>query len=157
MSKKQFDLLVIGEINPDLILSGENVTPAFGQAEKLVQAATLTIGSSSAIMSCGAARLALAARQRERLQHLARAPALHERGDAAVRGHLGLARERDHARGVERDRPPPLAHDEIVLERRAAVLAPRYSGEPSFSKAPKSLPHFSGPSSYATQRRPAPS
>jgi sugar/nucleoside kinase (ribokinase family) len=56
---KQFDLLVIGEINPDLILSGEDVTPAFGQAEKLVQAATLTIGSSSAIMACGAARLGL--------------------------------------------------------------------------------------------------
>lgn len=56
---KQFDLLVIGEINPDLILSGENVVPAFGQAEKLIEAATLTIGSSSAIMACGAARLGL--------------------------------------------------------------------------------------------------
>jgi sugar/nucleoside kinase (ribokinase family) len=55
----QFDLLVIGEINPDLILRGEDVTPAFGQAEKLVEDATLTIGSSSAITACGAARLGL--------------------------------------------------------------------------------------------------
>lgn len=53
------DLLVIGEINPDLILRGSDLTPAFGQAEKLVQAATLTIGSSSVIMACGAARLGL--------------------------------------------------------------------------------------------------
>ena len=54
-----FDLLVVGEINPDLVLRGPDLVPAFGQAEKLVQAATLTIGSSSAIMACGAARLGL--------------------------------------------------------------------------------------------------
>ena len=53
-----FDILVAGEINPDLILSG-NVIPEFGQAEKLVDAASLTIGSSSAIFACGAARLGL--------------------------------------------------------------------------------------------------
>ncbi len=53
------DLLVIGEINPDLILRGSDVTPAFGQAEKLVEEAVLTIGSSSVIMACGAARLGL--------------------------------------------------------------------------------------------------
>jgi sugar/nucleoside kinase (ribokinase family) len=56
---KDFDLLVIGEINPDLILAGDDVTPAFGQVEKLVDSAALTIGSSSAIMACGAARLGL--------------------------------------------------------------------------------------------------
>jgi hypothetical protein len=31
----QYDLLVAGEINPDLILSG-NVKPEFGQVEKIV-------------------------------------------------------------------------------------------------------------------------
>jgi len=55
---KPFDILVAGEINPDLILSG-NVIPAFDQTEKLVDSATLTIGSSSAIFACGAARLGL--------------------------------------------------------------------------------------------------
>ena len=55
---KLFDVLVAGEINPDLILAG-NVTPEFGQVEKLVDSATLTIGSSSAIFACGAARLGL--------------------------------------------------------------------------------------------------
>jgi sugar/nucleoside kinase (ribokinase family) len=56
---REFDLLVIGEINPDLILYGEDLAPAYGQQEKLVEAAVLTIGSSSVIMACGAARLGL--------------------------------------------------------------------------------------------------
>lgn len=55
---KPYDILVAGEINPDLILSGD-VQPVFGQVEKLVDAAALTIGSSSAIFACGAARLGL--------------------------------------------------------------------------------------------------
>ena len=53
-----FDILVAGEINPDLILSGD-VIPAFNQVEKLVDSAVLSIGSSSAIFACGAARLGL--------------------------------------------------------------------------------------------------
>jgi sugar/nucleoside kinase (ribokinase family) len=53
-----FDLLVAGEINPDLILSG-NVLPDFGHVENLVESAALTIGSSSVIFACGAARLGL--------------------------------------------------------------------------------------------------
>lgn len=55
---KSFDLLVAGEINPDLILNG-NFSLEFGQTEKLVDSAALTIGSSSAIFACGAARLGL--------------------------------------------------------------------------------------------------
>ena len=55
---KSFDILVAGEINPDLILSGD-VIPEFGQVEKLVDDATLAVGSSSAIFACAAARLGL--------------------------------------------------------------------------------------------------
>jgi sugar/nucleoside kinase (ribokinase family) len=55
---RPFDLLVAGEINPDLILTG-NVTPEFGQVEKIVQDAALAVGSSSVIVACGAARLGL--------------------------------------------------------------------------------------------------
>ncbi len=55
---KIFDVLVLGELNVDLILSGD-VTPAFGQVEKVVDDAVLTAGSSSAIFACGAARLGL--------------------------------------------------------------------------------------------------
>jgi sugar/nucleoside kinase (ribokinase family) len=57
-AKKEFDLVVAGEINPDLILSGD-VVPEFGQVEKLVADASLTVGSSSAILACGAAKLGL--------------------------------------------------------------------------------------------------
>ncbi len=52
------DVLVAGEINPDLILTGD-VRPAFGQIEQLAESATMTVGSSSAIFACGAARLGL--------------------------------------------------------------------------------------------------
>jgi len=55
---RPFDILVAGEINPDLILSGD-VNPEFGQVEKLVESVSLSIGSSSAIFACGAARLGL--------------------------------------------------------------------------------------------------
>jgi sugar/nucleoside kinase (ribokinase family) len=53
-----FDLLVLGDANPDLIVRGD-VTPEFGQAEKLVDRADLVIGGSGAIAACGAARLGL--------------------------------------------------------------------------------------------------
>lgn len=58
MSERAYDVLVIGELNVDLILTGD-VTPVFGQVEKLVDDAVLTIGSSAAIFACGAARLGL--------------------------------------------------------------------------------------------------
>lgn len=53
------DLLVLGDVNPDLVLSDAAMHVAFGQAETLVEDAELTIGGSGAIMACGAARLGL--------------------------------------------------------------------------------------------------
>ncbi|MFV2043535.1 MAG: carbohydrate kinase family protein [Anaerolineales bacterium] len=49
---------MVGEINADLILSG-NVIPAFGQIEQVVDYADLTLGSSAIIFACGAAKLGL--------------------------------------------------------------------------------------------------
>lgn len=54
----EFDILVIGEVNVDLVLTG-NATPVFGQAETLVDDASLTIGGSGTIFACGAAQLGL--------------------------------------------------------------------------------------------------
>ena len=54
----RIDLLVLGDVNPDLILTGD-VVPAFGQAEQLLDGATLSVGGSGAITACGAARLGL--------------------------------------------------------------------------------------------------
>ncbi|MCS7247724.1 MAG: sugar kinase [Anaerolineales bacterium] len=56
---RNIDILVPGEINPDLILNDPNLEPRFGQREVLVQDFEMTIGSSSAIFACGAARLGL--------------------------------------------------------------------------------------------------
>ena len=53
-----YDVLVLGEINVDLILRADEIVPVFGQ-ERLVEDATLTMGSSSVIFACGAARLGL--------------------------------------------------------------------------------------------------
>jgi sugar/nucleoside kinase (ribokinase family) len=55
-----FDVLVLGDANPDLVLRGD-VEPAFGQQEKLVDDALLTVGGSGAIFACAAAKLGLRA------------------------------------------------------------------------------------------------
>lgn len=51
------DLLVIGDINPDIVVSGADVEPRFDQVEKLVESADLVVGGSAAITALGAARL----------------------------------------------------------------------------------------------------
>jgi ribokinase len=53
------DALVIGDANPDLLLTGDAV-PRFGQAETLVESADLMLGGSAAIVACGLARLGVA-------------------------------------------------------------------------------------------------
>jgi ribokinase len=50
------DVLVLGDANPDLVLTGD-VVPTFGQAESLVDSADLVLGGSAAITACGLARL----------------------------------------------------------------------------------------------------
>jgi len=55
----RYDILVFGETNVDLILRGDDLVPSFGQAEKLVDDATLDLGGSSGIFACGAGRLGL--------------------------------------------------------------------------------------------------
>jgi sugar/nucleoside kinase (ribokinase family) len=53
------DLLVVGDCNPDVLVLGADVTPAFGQQEKLVDGIWLVIGGSAAITAVAAARLGL--------------------------------------------------------------------------------------------------
>ncbi|MEV6149854.1 carbohydrate kinase family protein [Nonomuraea sp. NPDC052129] len=54
-----FDLLVIGDANPDVIIGPLDAPLAFEQREQLVGEGALTLGGSAAIMACGAARLGL--------------------------------------------------------------------------------------------------
>jgi sugar/nucleoside kinase (ribokinase family) len=54
-----FDLVVIGDCNPDVLVVGGDVTPAFGQEEKLVDSMSLVVGGSASITAVAAARLGL--------------------------------------------------------------------------------------------------
>jgi hypothetical protein len=56
---RAFDLLVIGDCNPDVLVMGGDVTPAFDQQEKLVDSMTLVVGGSASITAIAAARLGL--------------------------------------------------------------------------------------------------
>ena len=53
------DLVVVGDCNPDVLVLGDDVTPAFGQEEKLVASISLAVGGSAAITALAAARLGL--------------------------------------------------------------------------------------------------
>jgi sugar/nucleoside kinase (ribokinase family) len=59
LSWPEFDLVVVGDCNPDLVISGGDVIPEFGQHEKLVDTMSLLIGGSAAITAVAAARLGL--------------------------------------------------------------------------------------------------
>jgi len=58
-SPRDLDLVVVGDCNPDVLVLGDDVTPAFGQQEKLVASVSLLIGGSAAITAVAAARLGL--------------------------------------------------------------------------------------------------
>lgn len=53
-----YDILVVGDLNADLVLTGE-AEPRYGQVEQLLDDASLLLGSSAGIFACGAARLGL--------------------------------------------------------------------------------------------------
>jgi ribokinase len=53
-----FDVLTVGDLNPDLLVSGEDVMPRFGQQERYADM-YMTLGGSAGIFAAGAARLRL--------------------------------------------------------------------------------------------------
>ena len=58
-SRRDIDLLVVGEVNPDIVITDRDPVPVFGEVERIVGSIMMTVGSSSAIFACGAARLEL--------------------------------------------------------------------------------------------------
>lgn len=58
MSHREYDLLVVGELNADIVVHGD-VEPVFGQVEKIVDSLQVCGGGSAAIFAAGAARLGL--------------------------------------------------------------------------------------------------
>ncbi|HTV11587.1 MAG TPA: carbohydrate kinase family protein [Acidimicrobiales bacterium] len=60
--EKPFDIAIIGDSNPDIVLRGADLVPEFSQHEKLVPDASLAIGGSACITACACARLGLRTR-----------------------------------------------------------------------------------------------
>ena len=56
---KSWDILTIGDLCADVVLSGRDVVPEFGQKEKLVDDYILEMGGSGSIFVCQAAKLGL--------------------------------------------------------------------------------------------------
>ncbi|NGO77132.1 carbohydrate kinase family protein [Streptomyces sp. YC504] len=127
----QYDLLVVGDANPDVILGPLTAPLAFGQREQLVESGSFTVGGSAAIMACGAARLGL------RVAFAGRV------GDDDAGRYL---RDTLAARGVDTrglrmdpDRPTPLT---VVLTRgddRAVLTSPGTLGVVSGADIPDDL------------------
>lgn len=57
--ERNIDMVVIGEINPDIVVADPDPVPIFDEVERVVDSIRMTVGSSSAIFACGAARLGL--------------------------------------------------------------------------------------------------
>jgi len=55
---KPYDILIVGEANPDIIVTGD-VVPEFGQVEKLVDHLSVYGGGSAGIFAAGAAKMGL--------------------------------------------------------------------------------------------------
>lgn len=56
----ELDLLVLGDVNPDVVVSGPGLEVSFGQVEQVVDRADLVVGGSATITALGAGRLGLA-------------------------------------------------------------------------------------------------
>ena len=59
--EKRYDIITFGDMCVDLIMSGGDIVPRFGQVEQLVEDYTLEMGGSTCIFACQAARLGLKA------------------------------------------------------------------------------------------------
>ena len=56
---RPYDVITFGDVCVDLIVSGADVVPRFGQVEKLVEDYVLEMGGSCCLFACQAARLGL--------------------------------------------------------------------------------------------------
>ena len=59
LSGRTYDILTCGDMCVDLVISGQDVTPQFGQVEKLVDDYVLEMGGSCCLFACQAAKLGL--------------------------------------------------------------------------------------------------
>ncbi|MDW5595333.1 carbohydrate kinase family protein [Conexibacter stalactiti] len=59
MTEARCDVLVVGDLNPDLLVSGDDLAPRWGQAERDAEM-RLVLGGSAGIAAAGMARIGLA-------------------------------------------------------------------------------------------------
>jgi len=59
VKSKIYDIITIGDMCVDIIMSGDDVVPEFGQVEKLVDDYYLEMGGSANIFACQAAKLGM--------------------------------------------------------------------------------------------------
>ena len=114
---RKYDILVAGEVNPDLILTSPELEPRFNQVETLVDEATLTIGASAAIFACGACRLGLKWRSAELSAKIFLAASCSKCWKGAV-GCLAGNHRSGPTHGVNRDFEPDHRPGDIDLYRR---------------------------------------
>ena len=58
-AQRQYDVITFGDMCVDLIMTGDDVVPRFGQVEKLVDDYVVEMGGSCCIFACQAAKLGL--------------------------------------------------------------------------------------------------
>jgi sugar/nucleoside kinase (ribokinase family) len=117
------ELVVVGDTNPDVLLSGAPETPPAGQAETLVTAGILALGGSAAIVAHGAARLGV---RTALVSLVGRDPA----GDFCL----------DVLRTAGVDVSGVARHD--TLPTALTVCLNRPDGDRAILTAPGCLPHF---------------
>jgi ribokinase len=93
------DVLVVGDANPDLILSGD-VVPRFGQVEQLLEGADLVIGGSGGILAHGLARLGRSTRLVAATGSDALGDLMRQLLSAGGVETSALLRQHDHATGI---------------------------------------------------------
>lgn len=59
LNNRPYDLITFGDLCVDLIMTGDDVVPEFGQVEKLVGDYSIEMGGSCSIFACQAARLGM--------------------------------------------------------------------------------------------------
>ncbi|WP_410624423.1 carbohydrate kinase family protein [Amycolatopsis sp. cmx-8-4] len=127
----RFDLLVVGDANPDVIIGPLRTDLAFGQREQLADSGVLTLGGSGAITAAGAARLGLKVAFAGRVGD--------DAGGRFVRDALGERGVDTSALRIDPALPTPLT---TVLTRdgdRAIVTAPGTLATTSADDVPPDL------------------
>jgi sugar/nucleoside kinase (ribokinase family) len=122
---KPYDILTFGDMCVDLIVSGGDIVPRFGQAEQLVERYELEMGGSSCLFACQAAKLGLRVavlgkvgdddfgRLAVRRLHECGVDTQHIRVDPRLKTGLGIALCRDDDRAI------------LTYEGSIAALRPR--------------------------------